>query len=82
MTKDDNGRLSLRVIISIFIAIFIAVAFYLFYSVLECVRDFGGYAEACDDGFSLFLVPFTIFSIVWGTILIISIAVAVSKRKK
>ncbi|WP_201695160.1 hypothetical protein [Paraburkholderia hiiakae] len=82
MTKNTNNRQSITSIVTIFIGAFIGAALYLFYPVLECIHNFGGYAEDCDDGLSLFLVPFTIFFVAWSATFIIVISVALSKQKK
>jgi hypothetical protein len=81
MESNNDRRASFKFVAFIFVAIFIGATLYLFYPVLECIHNLGGYAEDCDDAFSLFLIPFSAFAIVLAIIFIVSIAIAISKKK-
>jgi hypothetical protein len=72
---------SLKFVFLIFIAVYLVTVIYLFYPVFQCTLDFRGYVTACDDGLSLFIIPFAIFTIIWGIVLAVSIAIVKLRSK-
>lgn len=81
MAKNSNYYRPLAITTIIFMVILVGTAFFLFSPVLECMHNFGGYVEDCDDAFSLFLAPFAIIFIIWSIIFIIAIFIVLSKQK-
>ncbi|HDR8973620.1 hypothetical protein KDX05_26485 [Burkholderia vietnamiensis] len=71
----------LKIVVLAFLVVFIAVAFYLFYPVMQCVREWGGFSADCKQTLELTLyIPFTLFVVVW--ILFIAVAILTMRRNK
>lgn len=77
-----SSRFPKKTILSFF-AILVIVCIYLYYPIIECIREWGEYAEDCKDTFGLTsIISLPIFTIVWGIAFAISILVAKARQKR